>query len=202
MSILTINFKNRRSKSLAITGIFTGLYAIFNFIGIPEFSSFEHIINYICAFLFGPYVAVISSVAGELLLAPLKNPLFLPSVLMGNIATALILGFGRKLTPKFQKLTGYPVKKSRYLTESLVYVISLFVRYFIYIGYGGILVIIGIDYALIYFVVFFLIVTAFKAAWIPVCQSIIEAIRKNMTVVYFDREPFTIDQNAENNKIS
>ncbi|MHA1680466.1 MAG: ECF transporter S component [Promethearchaeota archaeon] len=192
MKTSTINFKENPTRAIAMTGIFTALYAIFNFIAIPDFASHEHVINLVCAALFGPYVAAIASVAGELVILPFKGvSIFLPSTLIGNILTAFIVGFGRNFARYFKKRSdAMSERKSRMYAEGLSFVIALFARYAFYIFFDAILISAGIPLpnTIMFFALWFLIVTAYKVAWLPVCITIVEQIRKGMNVIYFDKD--------------
>ncbi len=176
------NFKEKRSKVIAATAIFAGLFVLGNFISIPEVGSLEMLITWVCAGIFGPQVAIIASVIGEgisLFIFP-TNPWFIPTKLAGAALTAVIMGYGRKLVFVVNKQVERE-KRMRMVVESAFFVIMLVARLAMYMVYNFLVGIPGYEFIL---TVNFL----FKVIFLPVGLILVESIRRGLGRVYFDME--------------
>nr|MDO8084164.1 ECF transporter S component [Candidatus Sigynarchaeum springense] len=185
-----INFKTQPSKTFALTGIFAALFALGNFIAIPGVTSHEHVVTFVCATLFGPYVAVISSVIGEIIVAPFSKLFWLPSTLIGDILTALIVGYGRNFAFYLQKRHEMQPVKARRIAESTFFIIAVCGRYITYLTIDAALISAGLDIGntlLGFFLFVFLPAWVYKIAWTPLCVLIVDQMRRYLNVVYYDK---------------
>ena len=186
MYVSTLNFKENPSKWIAITAIFAGLYVLGYFIAIPGVSSLgESIITWICAGLFGPWIAVIACILGEGISMFIKAPdlpIFIPSTLISVVLMALIMGYGRRLAlPKSTGTDRRRSRKIRMITESILYIVMLVVKYTFYTLWD-------IAFFVPSFAVTILLAFVVKCVLLPIGLIIIEAVRKGLDRVYFDLE--------------
>ncbi|MHA1698586.1 MAG: hypothetical protein ACTSWN_07100 [Promethearchaeota archaeon] len=191
--------------------IFAGLFAFGNFIAIPGFASFESVVTFISAMLFGPYITMIAALAGEAILLPIAPPsenIFIFSTFIGDALTALIMGFGRRLAfPIHAKIfKGKPEKlnRARMTGETVAYIIAIAVRYTFYDLYNAIFLYAGImttgESAYIAWVGFTIANTVrmiYKMLLFPLCIIITESVRKALNKVYFNLKPVTMLYNQE-----
>jgi hypothetical protein len=185
------NFKEKRSKVIAATAIFAGLFALGNFIAIPEVGSLEMLVTWVCAGIFGPQVAIIASVIGEAisLFNPTTNLLFIPTKLAGAALTALIMGYGRKLVFVVNKQVDRE-KRMRMVVESAFFVIMLAARLILYLVYNLALGIRGYEFILT-------INFMFKVIFLPIGLFIVESVRRGLGRVYYDMERVEAPGGAE-----
>nr|MDO8116376.1 hypothetical protein [Candidatus Sigynarchaeota archaeon] len=129
-----ISLKKTPSKFIAITAIFSVLFAIGNFIAIPLVTSIEMVVTFVCAVLFGPEIAILSSIIGEAIVMPIAPPaeVFILSVFVGDALAALVMGYGRKLAFFLEPKCSGNDRNARIIGESIVYVLMLLARYSFY----------------------------------------------------------------------
>ncbi len=191
-----ISLKKSPSKFVAFTAIFAVLFALGNFIAIPTVASIEMVVTFICATLFGPQIAILSSLVGELIVMPIAPPsevLFIYSVFIGDAIAALIMGYGRNLAFVLEPRFKDNERKARITGESIAYILMLLARYTFYTAFDAILLFSGILIsdegampAFITYTVGNYTRFVFKAVFLPLCIIITETIRKNLRTNYFD----------------
>ena len=184
MNISKLDYKEKPSKWIALTAIFTGLFVLGKFIAIPEIGSIESIVTWVSAGLFGPWLAVISGTIGVVLSFFIKLPdlpIFIPSTIIGVIMTSLIMGYGRKLAFMVWKSSGMNDRRRRMVTESIIYILMQIAQYSFYLLYN---LAFGIPGYEIRIVITFVV----KLVLLPIGLILIEAIRKSLNKPYFDLE--------------
>nr|MDO8114855.1 hypothetical protein [Candidatus Sigynarchaeota archaeon] len=202
MYVSRLNIKENKSKFIALTAVFAGLFALGNFIAIPGVASIEMIVTFVCAGLFGPEIAIISSLAGEAIVMPIAPPsesLFIYSTFIGDAIAALVMGYGRRIAFPMEKTFKMEPRKARVFGESIAYIFMLASRYSFYILFDAIVLYSGllidpdgISVAMVAYVGVHMLRFVLKAIFLPLCILIAETIRKNMGKVYFDLEKVEI----------
>ncbi|MBN2153960.1 MAG: hypothetical protein JW839_21060 [Candidatus Lokiarchaeota archaeon] len=190
----------RRSKTIAIAAVFSGLCAIGNMIGATSIVSLESIFTFVCAALFGPVISVISAVAGELLsmaIFPPSETMFFWTTIAADAFTALIIAYGRLFAFPLEDRRVLSEKRARILSESVFYVLAVSARYAFYQLSDVIALNIGwlapkesntIDQQVAAYGLANAIRWFIKVAMLPICVIVVEMIRKNTQTTYFDIE--------------
>ncbi|MFX0101959.1 MAG: hypothetical protein ACFFCS_20505 [Candidatus Hodarchaeota archaeon] len=198
MSSTKINFREQRSKAVAVTAVFAGLFAIGNMIGVTGFVSMESIITFICGALFGPQVAFIAAIAGEgiaQMFFPASVPLFLVTIFIADGITGLIIGYGRKMAFFFERKFHIDKRKARILAESISYLLIPAFRYSFYQLFDIIALNVGwlapqgsntIDQQILVYAGKNFINMGIKMVFLPLCILLVEQIRRNTKTLYYD----------------
>jgi len=193
-----LNFKENKSKAIALAAIFSGLYAIARMIGVASVVSLESIVGFMSAALFGPVIAVVSSLCGALIsmaFFPPDQPMFFWTTLIADVFTALIIAYGRLLAFPIEKKKLLSEKKARIFSESIFYSLSVSARYIfyqlsdifaLYVGWLSPVRSNTIGQQILVYGIENIIRAIIKVVFLPVCILFAELIRKNTQTIYFD----------------
>ncbi|MHA1848955.1 MAG: hypothetical protein ACTSXU_15035 [Promethearchaeota archaeon] len=192
------SLKSNPSKVIAITAIFAVLFALGNFIAIPGIASIERIVTFITGVLFGPQITIIAAVVGEAIVMPIAPPgesWFILSVFVGDAIAALVMGYGRKLVLLFKNIEEKNPRKARMIAESIAYVLMLASRYTFYTIFDAIVLYSGLiispegaNATFAAWTVMNYTRMLLKLLFLPICLAIIEPLRKNLNIIYFNWE--------------
>lgn len=169
-------------------------------IGVTSVVSLESIVGFMSAVLFGPIIAVMSSLCGALIsmaFFPPDQPMFFWTTLIADVFTALIIAYGRLLAFPIEKKKILSEKKARIFSESIFYALAVCARYIfyqlsdifaLYVGWLSPAGSSTIGQQIIVYGIGNLIRAIIKVVFLPVCILFAELIRKNTQTIYFDIE--------------
>ncbi len=195
-----LDLGKRKSQTIAVAAIFSGLCALGNMIGAINIVSLESIFTFLCATLFGPLIAVFAALTGELISWIVKVPdqaMFYWTTLAADAFTALIIAYGRLSAFPLDEKKLLDEKKARILSESIFYVLAVSARYIFYqlsdimglnIGWLAPEESNTIDQQVVVYGISNMFRWIIKVTMLPICIILVEMIRKNTRTIYFDIE--------------